>query len=55
MLINPDTPTYESETKEVESAGRLLGRKILVLKVGSERDIFAAFSVWSKCKLVRCS
>ena len=44
LLINPNTPVYESETKEVQSAARLLGRQILVLNAGSESDIDVAFS-----------
>jgi putative ABC transport system substrate-binding protein len=44
LLINPNTPVYESETKEVQSAARLLGRQIIVLNAGSERDIDVAFS-----------
>jgi putative tryptophan/tyrosine transport system substrate-binding protein len=44
LLINPNTPVYESETKEVQSAARLLGRQILVLNAGNERDIDVAFS-----------
>jgi len=43
LLINPKTPVYESETKEVQSAARLLGREVLVLNAGSEDDIDAAF------------
>src|SRR5262245_4703757 len=43
FLINPNTPVYEAETKEVQSAARLLGRQILVLNAGSERDIDVAF------------
>jgi putative ABC transport system substrate-binding protein len=44
LLINPNTPVYDSETTEVQSAGRLLGRQILVLNAGNERDIDVAFS-----------
>jgi ABC-type uncharacterized transport system substrate-binding protein len=44
LLINPNTPVYESETNEVQSAARLLGRQILVLNAGNERDIDAAFA-----------
>jgi len=44
LLINPNTPVYDSETTEVQSAARLLGRQILVLNAGNERDIDVAFS-----------
>jgi putative ABC transport system substrate-binding protein len=44
LLINPNTPVYESEKNEVQSAARLLGRQILVLNAGNERDIEVAFS-----------
>jgi putative ABC transport system substrate-binding protein len=43
LLINPNSPVYESETKEVQSAARLLGRQILVLDAGNESDIDVAF------------
>jgi putative ABC transport system substrate-binding protein len=44
LLINPNTPVYESETKEVQSAASLLGRQMLVLNAGNEHDIDVAFS-----------
>jgi putative ABC transport system substrate-binding protein len=44
LLINPNTPVYEAETNEVQSAARLLGRQILVLNAGNEHDIDAAFA-----------
>jgi putative ABC transport system substrate-binding protein len=44
LLINPNTPVYESETKEVQSAVHLLGRQILVLNADNEREIDVAFS-----------
>jgi putative ABC transport system substrate-binding protein len=44
LLINPNTPVYESEKNEVQSAAHLLGRQVLVLNAGNERDIEVAFS-----------
>jgi ABC-type uncharacterized transport system substrate-binding protein len=44
LLINPDTPVYESEKNEVQSAARLLGRQMLVLNARGESDIEVAFS-----------
>jgi putative ABC transport system substrate-binding protein len=55
LLINPNTPVYESETKEVQSAARLLGRQILVLNAGNERDIDVAFSRMVELRIGACS
>jgi len=43
MLINPNTPTYATETKEVEAAAQSLGRTIHLVHAANERDIDAAF------------
>jgi ABC-type uncharacterized transport system substrate-binding protein len=44
VLVNPASPTAESETKSLNSAADLLGREILFLNGGGEREIDAAFS-----------
>jgi putative ABC transport system substrate-binding protein len=43
MLINPNTPTYATETKEVQSAAHALGRTIHLLHAANERELDAAF------------
>jgi putative ABC transport system substrate-binding protein len=42
-LVNPNNPNAESQSKDVQEAGRVLGRSVLVLNAGTERDIDAAF------------
>jgi ABC-type uncharacterized transport system substrate-binding protein len=44
VLVNPVSPTAETEKKSLISAAPLLGRQILFLNAGSEREIDAAFS-----------
>jgi putative ABC transport system substrate-binding protein len=41
-LINPNTPTYATETKEVQSAAHSLGRTIHLLHAASESELDAA-------------
>jgi putative tryptophan/tyrosine transport system substrate-binding protein len=43
MLINPNTPPYAAETREVQSAARALGKTIHFLHAASERDFDAVF------------
>jgi len=42
-LGNPNSPTAELELNELRQAAHSLGRQILVLSVGSERELEAAF------------
>jgi putative ABC transport system substrate-binding protein len=42
-LLNPANPNAESQTKDVQEAGRALGLSVLVLNAGTERDIDEAF------------
>jgi putative ABC transport system substrate-binding protein len=42
-LLNPANPNAESQSKDVQEAGRVLGRPVLMLNASSERDIDAAF------------
>jgi putative ABC transport system substrate-binding protein len=42
-LLNPANPNAESQSKDVQEAGRVLGHSVLVLNAGTERDIDAAF------------
>ena len=51
VLVNPVSPTAESEMKSLSAAADLLGRKVLFLNASSERDIGAAFSAASQRKV----
>ena len=44
MLLNPNNPFFDNQTKDVESASRALGLKIYVRRASNENDIAAAFS-----------
>jgi putative tryptophan/tyrosine transport system substrate-binding protein len=44
MLVNPDNPNAEADTREVQAAANLLGHPLLVLNARSETDIDAAFA-----------
>jgi putative ABC transport system substrate-binding protein len=45
MLVNPGNPSYvQAETKDLQSAARVLGVRVLVLNGGTESDIAAAFA-----------
>jgi len=45
MLVNPANPSFvQAETKDLQSAARVLGVRMLVLNGGTESDIAAAFA-----------
>jgi ABC-type uncharacterized transport system substrate-binding protein len=44
MLVNPNNPNTEADTKGVEAAARVIGVEVVVASVGSERDIETAFA-----------
>jgi putative ABC transport system substrate-binding protein len=44
VLLNPDTPEFEGDLRALEIAGRAMGRTLLIVKVGNEREIDAAFA-----------
>jgi putative tryptophan/tyrosine transport system substrate-binding protein len=44
FLVNPTRPRAESETREMETAARAIGRKIVVLHASRESDLDAAFA-----------
>ncbi len=44
FLTNPQNPTSESQTRDVEAAARALGVELMILNASSERDIDAAFA-----------
>jgi putative ABC transport system substrate-binding protein len=44
VLWDPNQPELEVELREIEAAGRTIGRQILVVKAASEREFNAAFA-----------
>jgi putative ABC transport system substrate-binding protein len=48
VLVNPTMTAAESQEIEARVAARALGRKILTLKAGSERDFDAAFATFAQ-------
>jgi putative ABC transport system substrate-binding protein len=44
VLIDPNLPNVETELKDVEEAGRAIGRQMLIVKVATEGEINAAFA-----------
>ena len=44
LLVNPGNPTSDSQTSDVQAAARAIGVEPLILNVGSERNIDAAFA-----------
>ena len=43
VLVDPNQPEVEIESREAEAAGRVIGRQILIVKAASEREFNAAF------------
>jgi putative ABC transport system substrate-binding protein len=48
ILQDPNSGTFQSETREIEAAVRATGQKIIFVKAGSEQEINAAFSTVAK-------
>jgi putative ABC transport system substrate-binding protein len=44
FLINPENPSSESQTRDVQAAARAFGIELLILHAGSERNIESAFA-----------
>jgi putative ABC transport system substrate-binding protein len=44
VLLDPNARDFETELRDVEQAARFLGRKIVIVKAGSEREFDAAFA-----------
>jgi putative tryptophan/tyrosine transport system substrate-binding protein len=44
MLVNPNRPDTEAERRDVQAAAQSVGQKLIVLDVGSDRDIETAFA-----------
>ena len=48
VLQDPTGGLFETETREIETAARAIGQKIITLKAGNEQQIRAAFSTLAK-------
>src|SRR5262245_55373706 len=48
LLRDPNAATYQSETREIETAVRAMGQKIIAVKAACEQEINAAFSTLAK-------
>jgi putative ABC transport system substrate-binding protein len=48
ILQDPNSPTFQTETREIEAAARAIGQKIIIVKASSEQEINAAFSTVAK-------
>src|SRR5262245_25697069 len=48
VLQDPTSATYQTETREIETAVRAMGQKTMTVKVASEQEINAAFSTVAK-------
>ncbi len=44
LLVNPNNPNAEPDTKEIETAANALGQKLLVVKATSDSELQAAFA-----------
>jgi len=44
LLVNPNNVTAEAHTQDVQAAAKALGRKLLVLRAGSESEFEASFA-----------
>jgi len=47
-LQDPNSPGFETETREIEATARAVGQRILVVKATSEQEINTAFSTVAK-------
>jgi putative tryptophan/tyrosine transport system substrate-binding protein len=48
FLINPHNPDHESRAREVERAGRALGRQIQLFRSGDDEEVEATFTAMSQ-------
>ena len=44
VLVNPNNPSAESNPKDAQTAAETLGRKLIVVKAGTEDEIDTAFA-----------
>jgi putative ABC transport system substrate-binding protein len=48
VLLNPNNPFFDNQSKDLEAASRALGLKVDVERASSERDIAAAFKAFAE-------
>ena len=48
VLQDPNSATFQSETREIEATVRAIGQKLIIIKASSEQEINAAFSTVAK-------
>ncbi len=46
VLVNPHSPETEAERSDVQAAAQTIGQQLIVLEVGSDRDIETAFATF---------
>jgi putative tryptophan/tyrosine transport system substrate-binding protein len=46
--VNPNLPQAESERRDVQAAARAIGQELIVVEAGSDRDIEAAFAMFTQ-------
>jgi len=51
LLVNPNNPNAEPDTKDLQAAADALGRRLEVLRASSEREIETAFAVAAERKV----
>jgi putative ABC transport system substrate-binding protein len=44
LLVNPNNPNAEPDTRDLQAAAQALGRRLIVLTASTDRDIEAAFT-----------
>ncbi len=54
-LFHPSAPGAEFQMKEVETAGRTIGRQVLIVKAADEREFPAAFATMAQQAWAGCS
>ena len=48
VLQDPNSASFQSETREIEATARAIGQKIIIFKASSEQEINAIFSTVAK-------
>jgi putative ABC transport system substrate-binding protein len=55
MLVNPNSPDTEAERRDVQAGAQAIGQQLVVLDVGSDREIESAFATFVQRGPARCS
>jgi putative ABC transport system substrate-binding protein len=51
MLVNPNNPNAESTTRDAQAAAEKLGKKLVVVRAGTERDLDTSFTTFIQEKV----